>query len=347
MDALDERIVKLLNDRAALVRQIGQIKRDAGQPTYAADRERDVLDRVAGLNTGPMPQQTLAAIYRELMSGSLALERAPRIAYLGPAGSFSHLAAAKKFGSSVAYHALEHIPALFDEIERGRVDLALVPIENSGGGGIVDTLEALVDHQVTVGAEINLAVHHYLWGSGTLEQVQTVCSKPEVFTQCRRWLIETGLMARTQPVASTSKAAELAASDPTTAAIAGALAGELYKLRCLAERIEDDPNNTTRFLVLGGSPAKPSGDDKTAVYFCADDRPGALVEILDAFRQRGINLTFIQSRPSRERGFHYAFFVDLAGHVDTPEVAAALDAARAYCARFKILGSFPRATEVL
>lgn len=311
------------------------------------DRERAVLDLVRGLNEGPLSDRTIGAIYRELMSGSLALERPPRVAYLGPAGSFSHLAATRKFGASVDYEALGHIGACFDEIERDRVDLALVPVENSLGGGIVDTLNAFIGRAVHVCGEINLAVHHHLLGHGPLDRVERVYSKPEAFGQCQKWLTETGLIAKTQAVSSTSKAAEMAAEEPASAAIGSRLAGDLFGLRVVADRVEDDPNNVTRFVVIGKKAAKPTGDDKTAIYFHAADRPGSLVETLDAFRKGGINMSFIQSRPSRVRRFDYAFFVDLAGHVEDGPVATAIDDARTHCADLKVLGSFPRADEVV
>ncbi len=347
IDELDGEIVERLNERARVVIGVGEAKRATGVSTYVPDRERAVLDRVTELNAGPLSAKTIRAIYREMMSGSLKLERLPRIAFLGPEGSFSHLAAVRKFGSSVEYEALGHIAACFDEIERGRVDLALVPVENSLGGGIVDTLDAFVGREVVVCAEINLAVHHYLLGSGPLERVERIHSKPEVFSQCQRWLTETGLLSKTLPVASTSAAAKMAVGEPRFAAIGSRLAGDIYGLNVLADRIEDEPNNTTRFLVLGTEEAKPTGDDKTALYFSAADRPGALVTVLDTFRQAGINMTFIQSRPSRARPFDYAFFVDVVGHVASPELGGAIEKARPQCTNLRVLGSFPRATEVL
>ncbi len=347
IDELDRRIVDLLNERANVVIEVGKTKRADGSATYVPERERSVLDRVTALNEGPLPNETVAAIYRELMSGSLKLERPPRIAYLGPPGSFSHLAAMRKFGASVEYEALEHIAACFDEIERGRADLALVPVENSVGGGIVDTLDAFMEREVTVCGEVNLAVRHFLLSIGTMDEIECIYSKPEVFAQCRRWLTQTGLTRKTQAVASTSKAAEMAASDPTSAAIASNLAADIYGLNILADRIEDDPNNVTRFLVISKTMSKPTGDDKTALYFLAADKPGALADVLDVFRKACVNMTFIQSRPSRSRRFDYAFFIDLVGHVETAEVSAAIAEARSHCAELKVLGSFSRASSVV
>ncbi len=354
IDGLDERILELLNQRAEVVIAVGQAKIASGAATYVPNREREVLDRLIAKNEGPLADRTIQAIYRELMSGSLSLERQPRIAYLGPAGSFSHLAATRKFGSSVEQVALGTISAIFDEIERGRAELGIVPIENSTGGGVTDTLEACHDRDLCICGEINLGVHLYLFGQCAIEEIQAIYSKPEAFAQCRQWLTQRGLSAKTVPAASTSKAVEIAAADPTAAAIGSRLAGEIHHLQPLAERIEDDPNNITRFWVLSKTPAKPTGDDKSALYFQAADRPGALVEVLDAFRARNINMTFIQSRPGRGKarpgggkGFDYAFFADIAGHAEDSGVSTALEQARAHCTHLQVLGSFPRAKEVL
>jgi chorismate mutase/prephenate dehydratase len=281
------------------------------------------------------------------MSGSFALERPPRIAYLGPPGSFSHLAATRKFGASVEHVALDSISAIFDEVERDRVELGLVPIENSTGGGVTDTLEVCDNRDLCVCAEIHLAVHLHLFGRGSLERIESVHSKPEAFAQCRKWLSQHGLSSNTISAPSTSRAVEIAAADPTAAAIGSRLAGELHHIPSLADNIEDNPHNVTRFWVLSKTPAKPTGDDKTAIHFQAADRPGSLVEALDAFRAQNVNMTFIQSRAAEGKGFDYAFFVDIAGHANDANVAQAIQTAREHCTSFKILGSFPRAKETL
>ncbi len=347
IDEVDEKIVSLLNERAEVVLKIGKTKSTDGTCTYVPNRESQVLERVSKINPGPLPDQTIRAIYRELMSGSFVLEQPPRIAYLGPPGSFSHLAARRKFGSTVEYEALQSITAVFDEVERGRVDLGLVPVENTTGGGVADTLDALVDRQVIVCGELNLGVHLHLLGNGPLGKIERVYSKVEAFAQCRQWLTETGLIDKSQAVTSTSKAAELASQESASAAIGSELAGEIYGLDRLADGIEDNPNNVTRFLVLSRTVAKPTGDDKTAVYFHAADRPGALVEVLAMFRQLGINMTFIQSRPARGKGFEYAFFVDVEGHRESKKLSEALEHAKQFCSNLKVLGSYPCVREVL
>lgn len=347
IDALDGQIVRLLNQRAAVVQAIGRSKTQMGLPTYKPDREREVLDFVKSQNEGPLSDRTLVAIYRELMSGSFALETPPRIAYLGPPGSFSHLAAARKFGAMVEYEPLQQIDAVFDEVEREHVDLAIVPVENTSGGGIVDTLDAFARHDVTICAEINLAVHHHLLGNVRIEEIQRLYSKPEVFTQCQKWLTQTRLLDCTVAVPSTSAAAERAAGEPGTAAIGSELAAELFGLNKLCDRIEDDPGNVTRFVVIGHSPAAPTGRDKTSILFRAPDRPGALVDVLDVFRRAGVNMTYIESRPSRIKKWEYAFFVEFEGHAGDPKIAAMIDEARTLCNELKVLGSFPRADEII
>ncbi|MBU0641566.1 MAG: chorismate mutase [Planctomycetes bacterium] len=329
IDALDAQLVKLISERGRLAVEIGRHKCATGTPSYAPDRETLVLGRLRELNRGPFPDAVLQTIYRELMSGSLALERPPRIAFLGPRGSFSHLAAAERFGAAVEYEAVADIRGAFAEVEREHVDYAVVPVENTLGGGVIDTLDAFVNCRVRICAEINRVIHHNVLSRTPLEQVERLYSKPEVFDQCRQWLAETGLLSRAIPVASTSKAAEL------------------FGLPILFRNIEDDPNNVTRFFVLGREPARPTGNDKTALMFAAADRAGALVEILDVFRVAQVNLTMITSRPSRHRNWDYYFFVDATGHADEPPLSDAVRRARQLCLHLSVLGSFPRAPEVV
>ncbi|MGD2108055.1 MAG: prephenate dehydratase [Phycisphaerae bacterium] len=347
IDRIDEEVVRLVNDRASVAAEIARLKHDAGDTTYTPAREREVLDKVVAQNEGPLADRTLQAIYRELMSGSFPLVRPPRIGYLGPPGSYSHLAATRKFGASAEYEPLKLIATVFDEIEREHVDLGVVPIENSAAGGVIDTLNVLARTDVRICAEVYLPVQHHLLANCSLEKVKRVYSKPEVFAQCQKWLSETGLISETVTVSSSSKAAELAAAEQGAAAVASELAGKIYGLHEICNRIEDDPNNVTRFLVIGRKHARPTGNDKTALMFEAADRPGALVDVLDVFRQAGINMTFIESRPSPTRKFEYSFFVDIEGHLETPQIADVIEAARAHCSSLRVLGSFPHADEVL
>jgi chorismate mutase/prephenate dehydratase len=347
IDEIDKQLVELLNERARVVIEIGRIKSKSGKPIYAPDREKEVFERIVKTNKGPLPDRCLTAIWRELMSGSFVLERPLRIAYLGPEGSFSHTAAMLKFGQSVDYESLTDIRSIFDEVSKGRCDLGLVPIENTLGGGVVETLDALVESDVKVCSEVLMAVHHNLLANCPLEEIEKIYSKPEVFTQCRNWLSATFKDAQTIPVASTAKAAQMAAEEPKAAAIGSAIAAEIYGLRSICESIEDVANNVTRFFVVAREDARPTGEDKTAVLFSTAHKAGALADVLDVFKAYDVNLTNIESRPSRKRQWEYYFFVDFLGHHSEEKVKKAMDEARKHCLQLSILGSFPRATEVL
>ncbi|MDY6913900.1 MAG: prephenate dehydratase [Planctomycetota bacterium] len=345
IDELDKRIVELLNERAEVVVQVGKAKLAEGGPIYAPDREHAVLQRIAELNAGPLPPKTLQAIYRELMSGSFALEKPLRIGFLGPEGSFSHLAAERKFGGSVEYHPLADIRAVFEEVARGHCDLGVVPVENSLGGGVIDTLDSFIDASVHICAEVLVEIHHNLLANCPPEEVKVVASKPEVFAQCRNWLSASFNDVQMVPVASTSRAAEMAAAEKHLAAIGSALAAELYGLKIVFANIEDNPNNMTRFFVISNTPVKRTGDDKTAILFTTAHKAGALVEVLNIFARCGINLTNIDTRPSKRRNWEYYFFVDAEGHHEDENFTKALKEAAGHCGELHVLGSFPRATE--
>lgn len=347
IDQLDQQIIDLLNERAKVVVEIGHIKRGTNSPIYAPEREHKVLAQVRQYNKGPLPDSCVEAIWRELMSGSFALERPLRIGYLGPAGSYSHTAAVRKFGRSVEYDDLGEIGAVFEEVARGHVDLGLVPIENSSMGGIGETLDSFLETPVQVCAEVQIGVHMNLLANCALDQIKRICSKPEVFSQCRRWLGVQLIHAERVPVASSSKAVEMAANEPFTAAIGSTLAGEMYGVKIQFANIEDNPNNITRFFVIARESAKPSGDDKTAIMFTTEHKAGALSDVLEVLRQQGLNLTHIDKRPSRRVNWEYYFFVDFLGHQTEPHVIKAIESARKHCLQLTVLGSFPRARDVL
>jgi chorismate mutase/prephenate dehydratase len=347
IDDLDDKIVALLSERARVVVEIGTAKKAQQVISFTPERERRVLDRITGANTGPLSNETLIAIYRELMSGSLALERPPRIAYLGPEGSFSHLAARRKFGASVEARPVRTITAVFDEVEKDHADIGLVPVENSIGGGITETLDSFLTREVRICGELNLSIHHHVLGLGSLSGAREIHSKPEVFAQCQLWLTKTGWADRTVPAASSSQAAELAKSDSRIVAIGSELAAELYDLEILCSRVEDNPNNVTRFLLIGREWAGRTGRDKTTILFHTTDQPGALVDVLDVWRRAGLNLTRIESRPSKQRNWDYTFFTDITGHIDDENLTSAIEDARPLCKRIDVLGSFPMADEVL
>ncbi len=354
IDELDYKIVELLNARARIVVDIGKIKHQSGAPIYAPDREKIVLDRIRNANHaagGPLPNSCLEAIYRELMSGSFALEKPLRIAFLGPKGSYSHLASIKKFGSSVEHVPVTDIAAVFKEVDRGHADLGLVPIENSTVGGIIESMDAFLDNRsVTIVAEVLIAIHSHLLANCAPEELRIIYSKGEPLNQCRHWLTATLPTVARMAVASSSKAAEMAAAEKGAGAIGSALAAELYGLKVLFNNIEDNPSNVTRFFAIGkwgGQPAKRSGDDKTSIIFTTAHKSGALVDVLDIFRKFGINLTNIDTRPSQKRNFEYYFFTDMAGHIEDQNVKDALEEVKRHCLQLAVLGSFPRATETL
>jgi chorismate mutase/prephenate dehydratase len=347
IDALDEKIVQMLNERARVVVEIGKLKQANNSPIYAPDREKAILERVRTLNRGPLPDRCLEAVYRELMSGSFALEKPLRIGFLGPLGTFSHAAAVRKFGSSVEYVELSDIPSVFEEVVRGHTDYGMVPVENSIHGGVIDTLDAFLHSSARICAEVKITIHHNLLAKEPWEQVKRIYSKPEVFSQCRNWLSSTAKGRDVQPAASTSQAAQLASSEPGAAAIGSTLAGELYGLYVLFENIEDNPDNVTRFFVIGREPARRSGDDKTAIMFTTAHKPGALADVLDVFKDNGINLTDIEKRPSKKVNWEYYFFIDAQGHIDDSPMKKAIDEAKQHCLQLTVLGSYPRAAEVL
>ncbi len=281
------------------------------------------------------------------MSGSFALEKPLRIGFLGPDGTFSHLAAERKFGASVEYRPLADIRAVFEEVIRGHCDLGMVPIENSIGGTVIDTMDSFIDSGVHICAEVMVEIHHNLLANCPPEKIKVVASKPEVFAQCRNWLSSSLNEVQLLPVASTSKAAEMASSEQGLAAIGSTLAAELYDLKIVFANIEDDPNNTTRFFVISRAPAKRTGNDKTALAFTTAHRAGALVEVLSIFAGHELNLSNIATRPSKRRNWEYFFFADIEGHHQDENFAAALKEARTHCGEMHILGSFPKAVDTV
>lgn len=345
IDRLDAQLVQLINDRAQVVVEVGKVKRELGlmEQIYAPDREHAVLEHVRGMNAGPLRDSTLVAIYKELMSGSFALEKPLQIVYLGPDGSFSHLAARRQFGASVDYVPVRDIASVFDWIEREHADYGLVPIENTTGGSITDTLSRFLSTTVTVCAELALPIHQNLLANCPVGDIQRVYSKPQVFDQCRTWLAHNLPRAELVEMPSTTAAAQRAAEELHAGAIASELAAELYDITVAYTAIEDNSQNLTRFLVIGREGPRPTGDDKTSILFSVEDRHGALVEVLNAFQHKGINMTKIESHPSPLKKWEYIFFADLQGHRDDDLMLGALREAQVHCRSLEILGSYPRA----
>ena len=356
MDQLDSDVVELVNDRARLVVKVGDFKRKSGGEIYAPHREAAVLNKIKGLNQGPLTDRTLESIYRELMSGSFALEKPLSIAYLGPEGEFSHLAAVRHFGSSVTFNAARQIRNVFQSVADQEADYGLVPIENSTVGGINETLDAFIgdmSERVRIYGEVKLEIQFCLLASCRPEQVNTIYSTSEIFQQCRNWLSTQYPQAeriRTQTAASATRKAKSAIEknpDAGAAAIASSLAGEIYGLKPLFNAIEDRQSNITRYLILSKSQTEKSGNDKTSIMFTTADKSGALVDVLEVFKQNSINLTHLEKRPSQEENWDYTFFLDLEGHREDHKIAQIIGEARAHCKTLTVLGSFPACQRVL
>lgn len=343
IDKINNDILNLLNERARITLAIRTLKSKRKKPAFSPDRETQVYKKLIEANQGPLSNDTIKAIYREIMSGSLALEKPIKIAYLGPEATFTHIAALKKFGSSVDYLKTQSITEVFTEVERGRADYGVVPIENTTEGAVNHTLDMFIESDLRICSEVLLAIEHNLLGRGKLSSIKRVYSNPQVLGQCRLWL-ETNLpRVELVPAASTTKAAQLAAKTKNAAAIANKLAADRYKLKILVESIEDSPHNITRFLVIGKTEAESTGSDKTSIMFSVKDRVGALHDMLVPFKRNGINLTKIESRPSKKEAWKYYFFVDMQGHIKDKKIKKALDSLRRSCDYLKFLGSYPAA----
>jgi chorismate mutase/prephenate dehydratase len=342
IDELDQRIVRLINDRAELARRIGDLKSSDNASAYVPSRHEAVGRRVVELNEGPLSDECIGAVYREIMSGCLALEQPVKVAYLGPEGTFTHSAARAHFGEAVEYSAVATIDEVFGEVERGRADYGVAPVENSTGGGIHETLTRFLDSSLQVCAEIVHEIHHALMARCPAGEVERIYSRGQVFAQTRRWLQTHMPDAELQEVGSTSAAAARAAKEEHAAAIGNASLAPVNGLDVLFDHIEDYSHNVTRFFVLGTHVSRSTGDDKTAVLCSVRDKVGALHDLLAPFKEHAINMTKIESFPSPNAAWQYYFFIDFLGHPDEDETAAALRQMEAECMSFKVLGAFPR-----
>ncbi len=346
IDRLDDRLVELLSRRARVALRIGEAKRSHRHAAYVPAREKKVLENVRHLNRGPLPDEALIAIYREIMSASIALEQPVRVAYLGPVATFTHQAARNRFGASVQYMPCETIGDVFNAVQTRQADYGVAPVENSIEGAVTHTLDELAGSPLKICAEIYLRIaHHLMAARPERRHIRRIYSKDQVFGQCRNWLRNNMPGVELAPVSSTARAAEMAAREKNTAALASLLAAEMYGLQLLARNVQDSGANTTRFLVLGSEFGAPTGKDKTSVLFSVKHRAGALHRVLTVFKRYGINMTKIESRPSRQKAWEYLFFVDIEGHAAEPQVRRALDELEKHCTVCTILGAYPRAPE--
>ena len=344
IDDLDRRLLRLLGQRAELSVAIGRAKREAGQPVFVPERERVLVDDLVRLTPSPLQTDAVRAIWGEILSSSRGLQQSFHVAHFGPTATFTHQAALHHFGASVSYRPTRAIPEVFSLVERGDVDVGVVPVENSTEGAVNHTLDCLVDSELLVSGEIRLEIHHCLLSRAReLAEVKRVYSHPQPIGQCREWLDRNLPHAETVETTTTANAAERVAEDATAAAIASDLASRVYGVPILRERIEDVPHNVTRFFVLGQHPVGPTGRDKTSLAVSIRDEVGTLHRILEPFAVARLNLTKIESRPTRRRPWEYVFFVDFEGHQTDPVTRGGLAAVRERCLFLTVLGSYPAA----
>lgn len=342
IDELDDAILQALDERARVVGEVGRAKRDANLPTYDPDRERLILDRLAA-RAGKFPPEAIRAVYREVMSACLALQEPLKIAYMGPEGTFSHAAARSCFGLAATYTETTTIEGVFDAVARREAQHGVVPIENSSEGSVDHALDALVGGELLIRAELELEVAQCLLTRARgLASIERVYSHPQALGQCRVWLAKNLAGAQLVQAPSTAQAVREAAADPRAAAVASRLASELYGVPVARERIQDHAENVTRFVIVSLEDAPRTGRDKTSVAFSFEDGRGALMRMLAIFDDENVNLTRIESRPSRQKAWNYVFLADLEGHKDDANVARAMARLRDKCLLVKHLGSYPR-----
>ncbi len=347
IDQLDHQLVEILNQRLSLAADIGRLKRSAGGQIYVAEREDAVLRKVTSLNQGPIKNEALRAIYREVMSAAIALEKPLLIAYLGPEAANTHVAATRKFGASVDYHAMASIGDIFTAVEKGEADYAVIPAENSTEGSVRETLDNFVESDLKIVAQIYLEISHALISNHSLEEIKKVYSKDQALAQCRQWLRRHLPHAQLIDAPSTSRAVQIAKEESGAAAVAAELAAEFYGVPIVERSIQDRSDNTTRFFVLGKKPSGPVGQGRDLTSFLislgdeAASHSGALLKMLMPLAERGINLSKIESRPSKKRPWDYYFFIDVTGHHEDAAMKEALVELKKFCPLVKWLGSYP------
>ncbi len=342
IDDLDEKIVRLLNQRIKFVQEIGKTKKNSGDEIYVPARERAVFEKITKLNDGPLPNESAHAIYREIMSAALALETDMKISYLGPEATFTHQAARSKFGASVEYIPAGTISDVFYNIQNRTADYGVVPIENSTEGAVTHTFDQFAKMPLKICAEIYLPISLMLLSNYNLKDLKVIYSKQEVFGQCRNWIEKNVPNVELISVESTTKAVTLALEEENSASIAGISASELYGIDVIAENIQDIHGNSTRFLVIGHNYGDSSGNDKTSLVLGVKHEAGSLYRILSIFKNKDINLSKIESRPNRNKAWEYYFFVDVDGHVNDSPLNKAIDELKKECITLTILGSYPK-----
>jgi chorismate mutase/prephenate dehydratase len=344
IDRIDDDLLALLNRRATLVLEVGAFKSRHAMELYVPSREKTIFERLAKANPGPFPTPAIRKVFREIISASLSLEHPMRVAFLGPRASFTHVSAMQQFGHSADLLSAKSIEAVFNEVQTGRVQYGVVPIENSNEGAVTHTLDLFLAYDLNIIAEHYLKISHDLLSRHhRLEDLHTLYSHPQALAQCRRWIEDHLNHVQVVEVESTARAAQIVADEAHAGAIASGAAANLYGLQVVASQIEDHSHNYTRFLSIGKKTPTPSGHDKTSLMFRFKDRPGILSEMLEPFRVRQLNLMKIESRPLKNKAWEYVFFVDVAGHADETVLKEALGDLAHFCTHLKVLGSYPRA----
>lgn len=346
IDSIDQQILQLINQRAECAIQVAKTKQAEGETGsfYRPDREAQVLRRIKEINPGPLSDNTAAHLFREVMSACLALEKPLEVAYLGPQGTFTQQATFKHFGHAVKDIPVPTINEIFQAVESGHCQFGVVPVENSTEGVIAHTLDRFINSPLQICGEVEIRVHHNLLGKmDSMAEITEVYSHQQSLAQCRQWLNTHLPNVACTAVNSNAEAARLASLDPTKAAIASLVAAELYDLKVLEKNIEDEANNTTRFIVIGQQQPASTGIDKTSILVSTGNQPGALHRILAPFAENGISMAHIESRPSRQGLWEYVFFIDIDGHREDSDVAKALDTLQNNVKLLKILGSYPKA----
>jgi chorismate mutase/prephenate dehydratase len=345
IDALDREIIRLINERAECARQIGEAKKLTDQSVYAPNRERVVLEKAAAHNQGPLTDAAIQAVYREIMSACRALERPVTVAYWGPAASNTHVAARRRFGTQATFLETASVAEVFQQVVRGHASFGVVPVENSTEGVVTRVLDEFLSCDLQICAEIYVPIQHNLLSKAeSIGQLRRVYTMFQATAQCREWIARNLEHVELVETTTTARGAALAADEPDAGAIANSAAAEQYGLNVLAEHIEDNPRNWTRFWVIGRMQPPPSGKDKTSLLFVAPHKPGALVRALQAFADHGVSMTFIESRPTRQTPWEYVFFIDVEGHLgEGPEapITAALKQFEEQCLFTRVLGSYP------
>ena len=346
IDKIDNRILELLKERIGLAKNIGQLKDESKRAKWDPLRERQIYERLTEMNEGIFPDNSLHAIFHEIITTCRLSQQKIAVSYLGPEATFTHLAGVKYFGQSATYHPMESIDDVFSEVEKGRTQYGIVPVENSIEGAVFSTLDSFMKYRTKICGEVRMEItHNLVCQSGDIADIQTVASHSQPLAQCREWLRKHLPSCPTLPVFSTGAAAQMAANNPNIGAIASSLAITTYDLQVVVKGIEDYRGNTTRFLVIGKESPTPSGVDRTSLLLSIMERPGALNEILSVIARAGINLAKIESRPIKGKQWKYLFFLDLIGHIEDEHIKDCCETLKALCSYYEWLGSYPQAEE--